>query len=409
MRFKNDLKWILSLVPGLFFSLSTPVMGADLDRAMNKVVKEMVRVVQQQEMTGKTVTVALFPFQSDKALTRKKVNVAVSEILTQKLLQEKIFKLVERNRLEILLSEQKLGMTGAVESETAAEVGKLLGARLAALGVIAQMGKSYQISVKLVDTATSEIVGAVIVEVPVEIFDREASDYLVLVPEQQAIGLYLEVGLFPGMQVDQQPVQSQWGVTVTPTSARPEAPNAIGLGFRYFPFRHWMIDLYAMHLSVKSDFQPFSASFGDDIVKPDALESNLTGTGIRCTLNKSFSIVNHLCALMGIGAEFMELGHKERVGETIREGENECLIETKNKVAQYFAPLVRVGLEWKVQSRLGLSCFLYGRLADQSHSLYAAILHYNTAEAGGAETIKLKTQKVHLPRLALGLSAVVYF
>lgn len=403
MKFKNCFKRVSFFLLFFCLLLTSKGIGSDLDSALDKIVKEMVQSVQRYGMTLETTTVALFPFQSDKSLTRKKVNVAVSELLTQKLLKESFFKLVERSQLEILLSEQKLGLTGVVESETAAEVGKMIGARLAALGFIVQVGKSYQISVKLVDTSTSEIIGAVIVEVPVKIFDREASSYLVLVPDRQAIGLYIEGGIFPIIRIDNQPVQSQWGVTVTPTNVQPESPNAIGLGIRYFPFRNWMLDLHFMTLSIKSEFQPYSASFNNENIKPDNLESNLNGAGIRFTLNKSFKIVNHLNGLLGLGAEFIELGHKKRGDEILGDGDViEGELETENKVAQYFAPLIRLGFEWRIQSRFGLSCFVYGRLSDQKHSIYAAIHHQN-------ETVKMNTQTVHLPQLALGISAVFYF
>ncbi|MCK5148935.1 hypothetical protein KAR48_19425 [bacterium] len=411
MKIKIYSNWMLFFAMFLYFTPVKTAMGADLDSALNKVVKEMRLSVQRYDVNLETATIALFPFQSNESLARKKVNLAVSEILTQKLIVQSFFKLVERVQLEILLSEQKLGMTGIVESQTAAEVGKMLGARFVALGSIVQVGKSYQISVKLVETSTSEIIGAVIVEVPIKVFDQEASRYLMLVPNQQAIGLYVEGTFYSKIQVDSQPIQSQWDVTVTPANVQPDYQNAIGMGFRYFPFQNWMLDLYVMSIGIGSGDRPFTGSFKENPIYPDELESDLNGAGIRFTLNKTFRITNRFNAIVGLGVEFIELVHKDkgRGNGTFNDGDFVYLLETKKEKAQYVAPLIRVGIEWRVQSRFGLSCFVYGRLSDQKHSIYAALTRQNGYEPYQRETVNLNTYTIHLPQIAVGFSAAFYF
>jgi len=411
MKLQNCTKWGSIILLVSFFFLPSQGIGSDLDSAMNKIVIEMVKSVQQRDVNAETAILALFPFQCNESLSRKKVNVAVSELLTQKLYQESFFSLVERNQLEIVLSEQKLGMTGAVESNTAAKVGQIIGARFVALGSVIQIGKSYQISVKLVDTSTSEIIGAVIVEVPVKIFEDEASRYLTLVPEKQAIGIYVEAVLFPEIRVDNQLNQTQWGMTVIPANVKPENPMATGFGFRYFPIRNWMLDLYVMSIDIGSGDKPFEGSFKDTPVYPDELESDLKGAGFRFTLNKSFQIANHLNAFTGLGVELIFIKHKDKAQDSgmVNDGDFVYLLRTKKASEQYFAPLLRLGLEWRIQSRFGLSCFVYGKLSDQTHSIYAQINRTEGYEPHESETVNLKAYEIHLPAFGLGISAALYF
>ncbi|MCD6115398.1 hypothetical protein J7K93_00140 [bacterium] len=411
MKFKDYKKPVLSILLIICFLLPSKGIGSDLDSTIDKIVRKMVQSVQQSSLNSDTVTAAIFPFQCTESLSRKKVNLAMSELLTQKLLKESFFKLVERNQLEIVLSEQKLGMTGAIESETAAKVGKIIGAQLVALGSVIQIGKSYQISVKLVETSTSEIIGAVIAEVPVKIFDQEASRYLILVPKKQAIGFYLEGVLFTEIKVDNQPAQTQWDVTVTPTNVQPKNSNTVGFGIRYFPFRNWMLDLYVMSLDLGGGDKPFEGSFKGSPVYPDELESDLNGTGFRFTLNKSFQIVDHLNAFMGLGVEYIFIKHKDKGQDSGKVNDNNFvyLLGTKKEKNQYFTPLFRSGVEWMIQSRFGLSCFVYGKWSDQTDTIYAKLIRQEGYEPYQRETVYLKAYKIHLPRFGLGISAALYF
>ena len=70
-------------------------------------------------------------------------------------------KVVDRALLEQLLTELKLGSSELADSEAQLQVGRILAARLLMTGTILGMGDQGQISVRIVDTETSEIVGQV--------------------------------------------------------------------------------------------------------------------------------------------------------------------------------------------------------------------------------------------------------
>ena len=68
--------------------------------------------------------------------------------------------MVERERIETLFAEMKLGLSGAIDAATAARIGKLLGARFLAFGAIRRLGGRSYVSARLVDVETGRILCA---------------------------------------------------------------------------------------------------------------------------------------------------------------------------------------------------------------------------------------------------------
>lgn len=344
----------------LAFSIAT---AGELDSKMEKVVRRFVEVCQGK--IEAEATLAVFPFQADENLAKKKVDFAVGELLTQKLLQNGKFKLVERIQLQKMLDEQALGLSGAIESETAAKVGELLGARLAVLGGVSRLGKSYQIVIKLVDTASGQILAAEVQEVPVQVFDEEAAAYLALVPERQAIGLYLVYARGFGSSAEIGP-QTYFGVTITPTYPMgTKGTNVMGIGVRYFPFQNWMMDLsvmrearkYSDRIGNESIFR-VSGGFGGGNNIP-TLE--IKGVTTRLVFNRAWQIWDKFRICAGAGVSYFmpqETDQKAAIsinmddGTTVRVERLSVHLHNKG-----FTPLIRLGLEWKPQARFGYTLF----------------------------------------------------
>ncbi len=62
----------------------------------------------------------------------------VSDLLTNRLVQNGTFIMVERSRIDQILAEQNLGASGRIEPATAAQIGRLLGADAVIIGTITQ-------------------------------------------------------------------------------------------------------------------------------------------------------------------------------------------------------------------------------------------------------------------------------
>jgi TolB-like protein len=81
-----------------------------------------------------------------------------AEILRTTLMETGKYTVVERSMLKEALKEQKLGVSGAVDQNTAVGIGKILGANLVAVGSVVKMGGSYTLNVRFVDVETSAVV-----------------------------------------------------------------------------------------------------------------------------------------------------------------------------------------------------------------------------------------------------------
>lgn len=67
-------------------------------------------------------------------------------------------RVVEREEIQKLVEEQNLGASGRVDPQTAAKIGKLVGARYVVLGTFIDFYGDFRVDARLVNVETSEIV-----------------------------------------------------------------------------------------------------------------------------------------------------------------------------------------------------------------------------------------------------------
>ena len=292
-----------------------------------------------------TVTLAVLPFQADEKLSKKRVNFAVSEILTKDFLKLGKFTVIERAQLEEVLKEQKLGLSGAMDSQTAARIGKLAGAKLLILGNVMQIGNSYQLTAKLIDSETGEIITSEIIEVPVTTFDEDADRYLVLVPEHNAIGVY---GIFAQgpARVKRLPTVTRGATTVTPTNTSAGQLYYYGAGLRYGISPKWMADASVV-----------STEIHIGKIEGDYSEMNLCKLlTYRLFWDRTFLFSEVFRAHAAVGAtKFGPLNFEYYNPWT---GYNDIpLTRILQRNNSPILPTFKLGLEWKPTPRIGCSIF----------------------------------------------------
>jgi TolB-like protein len=111
------------------------------------------------KLVGERMALAVLPFQSI-GMSNELGEVNVVEQMMTTFYNLNRFKLFERTQLEKILEEQKLGMTGVLDASTAAEIGKGIGVDAIVLGAVTRAGRNIQISARLIDTETAEIITA---------------------------------------------------------------------------------------------------------------------------------------------------------------------------------------------------------------------------------------------------------
>ena len=85
---------------------------------------------------------------------------AVSSMLITELIDRPGIRVIERYRLQDLLTEQKLALSGRVDESTAVEIGKLLGARYVIHGQVTSILEQLRMDMRAVDVETSEVIEA---------------------------------------------------------------------------------------------------------------------------------------------------------------------------------------------------------------------------------------------------------
>lgn len=107
-----------------------------------------------------TITVAIIDFES-KAPGNPDLGQQLSDILTARLSIYDQFRLVERQKLQELLKEQQLNLSGMVDSRQAVKIGKMLGARIMVFGRAFIVDSDLYLVAKVVGTETSQVKGVI--------------------------------------------------------------------------------------------------------------------------------------------------------------------------------------------------------------------------------------------------------
>jgi RNA-binding protein YhbY len=107
------------------------------------------------------ISVAVLDFESkDEAV--KDLGPKAATLINAQLSAQPDLVMVERAEIEKLLSEQELGLSGAVSPDTAAKVGHLTGAKILVTGRVFRVEKEMIIVAKVMGTETSRVFGEIV-------------------------------------------------------------------------------------------------------------------------------------------------------------------------------------------------------------------------------------------------------
>jgi hypothetical protein len=106
------------------------------------------------------ITVAIINFESN-APGNPELGQQLGDILTARMSIYDQFQLVERKKLEELLKEPQLNLTGMVDPDQAIKIGKMLGARIMVFGRAFPVDKDLYIAAKIVGTETGQVKGVI--------------------------------------------------------------------------------------------------------------------------------------------------------------------------------------------------------------------------------------------------------
>jgi len=133
-----------------------------------------VEYAPAEKVTGPRLRVAVVEFENKTAYGAR-LGTASADILVTELAKTDRFILVERAKLDKILAEQKLGLSGAIDSDTVAKMGKLLGAAAIVTGAVSEFGVKTRGSDYLITESKRQYAEAV---VDVRIIDAETGQIL---------------------------------------------------------------------------------------------------------------------------------------------------------------------------------------------------------------------------------------
>jgi curli biogenesis system outer membrane secretion channel CsgG len=146
--------------------------GTKIRQVQSTTVKETEKV--ETKYTGPKRRIGVVSFENKAPYAQERIGNTATDILITELVKSGKFIVVERDKLDKIMEEQKYGQSGAVDPETAAKVGKILGLNAIVTGSISQFGvkkegKDFIISeskqqivectvdIRVVDTETGQV------------------------------------------------------------------------------------------------------------------------------------------------------------------------------------------------------------------------------------------------------------
>ena len=165
------------------------------DEAGNKCVKEIViiRQIPKVFQSGSRFSIALLPLEN-KGMADTGLIHMFEDLLMVSFMDQNRFQIIERQRLDTVLQEQKLSRTKLVDEDTALKVGRLLAARGTLIGNFLETRIGIEVVARLIDNETSEVM--VVKDVYYEFKDRAG---LMTMAESLAIKFHREFPLVDGI------------------------------------------------------------------------------------------------------------------------------------------------------------------------------------------------------------------
>lgn len=158
-----------------------------VDVAMRKIADQLVAGLQKSG-NARYQRLAVLAFAENGAEAKKReLGAVVGAELSTSLRRDHGMLLVERQKLQQVMGEIKLGQSGAVDAASAPEIGKLADAQALVLGSVSEAGDRYLIEARVVATETAETLAAASESVPAANLVALSSDAVVLRSKKDAV------------------------------------------------------------------------------------------------------------------------------------------------------------------------------------------------------------------------------
>src|SRR5471032_2655395 len=137
--------------------------------------KESMTINAPKGMVALKRRIGVVDFENKTTYGANRLGTSASDILITELAKSGKFIVVERDKMDKLMEEQKLGLSGAIDPNTAAKMGKILGLNAIVTGAISQFGEQTEGSEYLITQSKSQVVKCT---VDIRVVDAETGQVL---------------------------------------------------------------------------------------------------------------------------------------------------------------------------------------------------------------------------------------
>ena len=153
--------------------LASCAPGTRIRQKQATTVNETEKV--ESKYTGPRRRIGVVAFDNKAPYAQARIGDTATDILITELVKSGKFIVVERQKLDKLMEEQKLGQSGAIDPNTAAKVGKILGLNALVTGSISQFGVKKEGKDFIVSQSKQQIVECT---VDIRVVDTETGQVL---------------------------------------------------------------------------------------------------------------------------------------------------------------------------------------------------------------------------------------
>jgi TolB-like protein len=136
----------------LFVCLGVSFPQGGLDQRVTELSQQIAKEMTEYQKA----TIAVVEFSDLQGNVTDFGRFLAEELITR-LFNTKKFKVIERQLLNKVITEQKLSLMGLVDPSSAKQLGKLLGVDAIASGTISELAQSLRVNARLISTETGEI------------------------------------------------------------------------------------------------------------------------------------------------------------------------------------------------------------------------------------------------------------
>jgi len=203
--FMKTITFFLILGSALFASRMEAVAAsarADVSQNMRHIAVRMESVLLERFPDETPFPIAVISFETKNVMNPSHVEGMVVDLLIHHLTESPSFRVLERLKMSDLVSEIDLGFQGYVDEKTAAQIGKMRGARFVLLGNIYGVQDDYQVNARLVNVETSVVAASVSRDLNISLFDSMSLEERMRRKKKFSVGIALISAMPSNYQVN---------------------------------------------------------------------------------------------------------------------------------------------------------------------------------------------------------------